>query len=135
MWGQNEKRMLRATSAEQHLAKDHFGEKLDSMPGDFQRAQACRAKAEKCRNGWFAGQRRMVAEALSDPALEGYSYGERVATGEARWSLSTVAKDLSGAEQMYWRWMQGYLEFYRIDPRLVRNSPPQVTMMPRSAMG
>lgn len=135
MFGQNGRQELREADAAQRLAKEHFGEKLDSLRGDFQRAQACRAKAEKYRNEWFAGQRRTVADALADPTLEGKSYGERVATGESRWSLSTAAKDLAGVEQMYWRWMQGYLDFYRADPRLARNSPPEVTLIPRSAMG
>lgn len=131
MWGQNGRQTLREIDAEKALSERHFGEYLDSCANDFQRAQACRAKAEKYRNLWFAGQREMVAKALLDETLGSMTPKEREATGEHRWSISKRSRDLAGTEQMYWRWMDGYLDWYANNPKLIRNARSEVTLRSR----
>jgi hypothetical protein len=109
----------------------HFGEYLDSLKNDYQRYQACRAKAEGLRNQWFAGQKREINR-IMDLAIAGdhryqrMSPGEMQATGESNWSLRKESKDLAGAEQMYWRWAMGYLQAtqYRSPMSLMAGSLP-----------
>jgi hypothetical protein len=84
-------------------------EKIQLLPNDLQRAQYCRAMAEKKRVLWFDAQREFVRQALEDPTLQKLTEEQRVQTGEDRWSKDVRSKALISAEQMYWGWMSGYL--------------------------
>lgn len=96
----------------------HFGLYLDALANDFQRYQACRAKAEGLRNRWFEGQRREVNKII-DAAMTGdrmyrnMNKGELTATGETIWAKALESRDLAGAEQMYHRWAYGYLQAWQ----------------------
>lgn len=106
------------------MESQHFGLYLDGLDNDFQRAQACRAKAEGLRNKWYEGLREAIADALIDPDLRNFTAEQKEITGESRWSLTKRSKDLAGAEQMYWRWMAGYLDWHR--ERVFMRSPVNV---------
>lgn len=77
----------------------HKGHLLDQLETDLDRAILCRRWAEEARNAYYAGKER----------------AQKMSAGHGdMWGKSVLAQDLKSLEQMYHRWMMGYLEWHRI---------------------
>jgi hypothetical protein len=91
--------------------------KLGRLESDYHRYQYCRIQFEKFQAEWWDGQRKSVQDVLlsREQAYERYSAAQRIVIGKQRWGKSAEAKDVAGLEQMWHRWMLGYLQAYEAD--------------------
>jgi len=88
------------------LSHMHLGHRLDAMPDDLMRAQACRQMAAEARNRYMQGKAECQADILLS-TLDRYrnvSAEARKRIGERMWSTSTTAKEIASDEQMFSRW-------------------------------